>query len=750
MHNKTVTTENPYSNTYDLDNCDKEPIHIIQTVQGFACLMAISSDGKAIVKQASTNVNAFLDVTHDQLLGKSIFDFISINAAERLKKGIKTGNFLEINPVILPAKNERLKQRLLSIHQTDGQLCIEIEHRIEHENELYFLSMVDHAIQQIQTSAVSQNLFQLAVQEIKKVTGYDRVMIYQFDQDYNGQVIAEMKEKHQEAFYGIRYPASDIPKQARDLFLKNRVRMLTDVDDHLSLIQPSLHPEKNTPLNVSKSASRGVSPIHLEYLRNMDTQATLTVAIIEDNKLWGLIACHHGQKKVLDYRTRSLIKFIGNIISGHLSLHRATEYRENILKNNIIHARLFEHMNQEQDIIRGLTEGRHSLLDYIYADGAVIIFDNQVVQIGNTPTESQINRLVDWLSKDPLTNLYSTDRLVEENPDFEDFAKDFSGILSVNLSGNISEFIIWFRQSQAQEVTWGGNPNEAKNRLKETGRMSPRKSFKKWKEVVVNQSLPWTEQNEDAALKLRSDIKDILLKRFGQLKKLHEDLSRSYHELESFSYTVSHDLRSPLRGIEGFAQILVEDYSEKLDDFGIEVINTIVRSVDRMNSFINDILKLSKLAKLEMIPEVIDMEKLLEDIAHNYRLVKDPDKKINIIIEDCPPIKGDRITIRQLFANLINNAVKYRRPIDDAYVTIGGKESDRKVSYYVKDNGIGFDMQYVGKIFEVFSRLVSEDDYEGTGIGLSIVKRVIDRHRGEISVESKPNVGTTFRIEFPK
>ncbi len=746
-----ITSENPYNTAYDLDNCDKEPIHIIQTVQRFACILAISGDDEGRVEQVSTNVNDFLAVGHEEILGKSLFNFIPADAANRIKQGIKSTYFLELNPIVLPAENQQLKERLLSVHEMEGQFCVEIEYRLEHKNELYFLSMMDQAIQRIQGSSIDNNLLQKTAEEVKNITRYDRVMVYQFDENYNGHVVAEAKEEQLEPFLGLHYPATDIPKQARDLFLKNRVRILTDVNDDLAFIYPTLHPEKKIPLNVAKSAVRGVSPIHLEYLRNMGVGATLNVAIVENGKLWGLIACHHRQKKVLDYRIRSLIKFMGTIISGHLSLQRATDFRKNILQNNIIHAQLFEHMNKHQDIVLGLTEGEYSLLDYIPADGAVIIFENKIVSVGLTPTEQQIHRLEEWLNKDDLSaSLFSTNCLIKENPDFADFAKDFSGVLSVNLSGNASEYIIWFRQAQEKEVTWGGNPKEAKIRSAETGRITPRKSFAKWKEVVTNQSLPWTEQNKDSALKLKNDIKDILLKRFSQLKKLHNDLSRSYLELESFSYTVSHDLRSPLRGIEGFAQILIEDYADKLDEYGVEVINTIVSSVDKMNHFINDILKLSKLAKLEMAQEEIDVRPMLEDIAKNYSAASRKIQPVKIIIEDCPTIKGDPTTIKQLFANLISNAVKYSRPIEDAYVIIGGKELDRKISYYVKDNGIGFEMEYVSKIYEVFSRLVAEDEYEGTGIGLSIVKRVVDRHNGEIFVDSVPGEGTSFQIDFPK
>lgn len=747
---KKITSENPYSKTYDLTNCDQEPIHIIQTVQQFACIMAISDDDEARVAQVSTNIHEFLPVTHQEILGKSLFKFIPGEAVARVRDGLKTGNFTEINPVILPARGEQFAERFLTLHYAESQLCVEIENRIGNRQEFHFLTMMDRAIQRLQNSTIKEDLLQKTVEEVKKITEYDRVMIYQFDENYNGQVVAEAREDSLEPYLGLHYPESDIPKQARDLFLKNKVRILTDVNEQLAFIYPSEHPEKKTPLNVSKSAARGVSPIHLEYLRNMGVGATLNVAIVEDGKLWGLIACHHQQKKILDYRTRSLIKFVGTIISGHLSLQRATNYRENILQNNIIHAQFFEQMNKHQDIARGLTEGQYTLLDYIPADGAVIIHDDNFVKIGLTPTESQIRRLTDWLIKDFSIQLFSTNCLINENADFADFAKDFSGVLSVNISGTASEYIIWFRQAQEKIVTWGGNPHKTKSFVPEKGRLSPRKSFEKWKEVVSNQAVPWSDQNKNSALKLKNDIKDILIKRFSQLKKLHDDLNRSYVELESFSYTVSHDLRSPLRGIEGFAQILVEDYSDKLDEFGMEVIATIVSSVDKMNNFIDDILKLSKLAKLEMEWTKVDVQDLVEEIKRNYLPILRKDETFEVHIMDCPPIMGDPTTIKQLFENLISNAIKYRRKIENSYVTICGKETKKEIIYYIKDNGIGFEMEYVEKIYEVFSRLVGEEEYEGTGIGLSIVKRVADRHNANITVESVPGEGTTFQIAFKK
>jgi light-regulated signal transduction histidine kinase (bacteriophytochrome) len=310
---------------------------------------------------------------------------------------------------------------------------------------------------------------------------------------------------------------------------------------------------------------------------------------------------------------------------------------------------------------------------------------------------------------------------------------------------------MWFRPPKTKEVIWGGNPDKNLLSRNENGRLTPRKSFEKWKQIVENQSETWTKEEIDTAITLRNDVKEFIVKRFYEIKKLHTQLQASYDELESFSYSVSHDLRSPLRAIEGFSQILLEDYSQQLDDYGLEVLNTIVDSINKMNDFVNDILELSKLAKIEMIYNQINVNNLLPSIISDVKNSNNAYEKIHISIEEnLPLVPADNTMLKQLFYNIIGNAMKYSVLKNKPVIKIGGREDKNHILFYIEDNGIGLDIQYADKIFDVFSRLVSDDEFEGTGIGLSIVKRIMDRHHGTISVESELEKGTTFWVSFPK
>lgn len=748
---RKATPNHPYATKYDLTNCDAEPIHLIQTVQSFAAIIAVDLSTWQI-RQVSSNLSEFLEYETADVLGRSLKDIFPDHLTAQLAAGIETGDFSEINPIRVPASAAFSGKRIIVAHTRENRLILEVEHVPDIENEFAFLNKIDTAIGKIQSTRPEQGLFQIVAEEVKNITGYDRVMIYKFDPEYNGEVIAEAKEEKLEAFLNLRYPSTDIPKQARELFLKNRVRMLVGVDQELSMIHPATDVKTGESLNVGNCSARGVSPIHLEYLRNMGVRATLSVAIIENEKLWGLIACHHcNSEKLLSYRTRNLIRFVGQIISGHLSLQRAKIFKEELLYKNIVHAKLFEQMNSERDVVDGLTQGEKTILDYIKSSGATIVFDDQIKSIGDTPNYNQIQQIVKFLNESKKSLLFSTDSLLKEFPESATFSKNYSGLLAVKISEDPAEYILWFRKPQTQEVFWGGNPEKVTVKSENSVRISPRKSFEKWKQVIEDCSEPWQKQDEDAAMLLRNDIKEIILKRFGELKKLHIDLKTSYQELESFSYTVSHDLRSPLRAIEGFSQILLEDYSDKLDSYGVNVVETIISSINKMNEFVNNILTLSKLAKVRMIANEIDAEPMIEYLIQDLKNSNTKYKDVKVVVKKgMPRISGDNTMIKQLFANLLENAVKYSSGKEDPYVEIGGKKSGKNVEFYVKDNGIGFDIVYRDKIFEVFNRLVTESEFEGTGVGLSIVKRILERHQGKIEVESIVGEGSTFRVFLPQ
>ncbi|MDR8390434.1 ATP-binding protein [Aliifodinibius sp. S!AR15-10] len=230
-----------------------------------------------------------------------------------------------------------------------------------------------------------------------------------------------------------------------------------------------------------------------------------------------------------------------------------------------------------------------------------------------------------------------------------------------------------------------------------------------------------------------------------------QQLEQANEDLEAFSYSVSHDLRTPLRAITGFSQILLEDHAGQLDQEGQRLLQVVIDNTDKMGDLIDDILTYSRVSRAEPVRSRVDLQKIFEDAASqvldSFPELKD---KTTVTIQDLPPSMGDLSMLKQVAVNLISNAVKYSTNSDPIEVEVGVTNGQNPTTYYVKDNGIGFDMQYVDKLFGVFQRLHNSREYEGTGVGLSLVKRIIDSHGGDIWVESEPNEGTTFYFQLSK
>lgn len=740
--------KNPYAVKYDLTNCDKEPIHIIRLVQSHACLIACNLSNYSIL-QVSDNTAAIIGYTPDDLLATTLDQVLDKVTLGLIKEGITNG-FTTINPIRAAFTNLSTATfyNLIAHVNLNGLLIIEIEPIGNNISTSTFQYLLSHAIQKVQQASI-ESLFEVTAEEIKKITGYDRVMIYKFDENYNGSVIAEAKEASLDAFLGLHYPATDIPKQARDLFLKNKTRILADVHSEPAVVIPILTPTTKVSLDMTHSIARGVSPIHLEYLKNMKVGATLSIAITINDQLWGLIACHHRTKKYIDYSVRTTCQFIGQILSGHLALQSANEYRTSVLKSNIIRSTLFEQMSADYNILKGLTAEKDSILDLVDCTGAVVITENKISTLGQTPNKLAIQKLANWLESRTNKAVFSTNELPNIYPPAMEFKEQAVGLMAIKFAVNPNEYILWFRPEVVQEVFWGGNPNKTVVKKEVGQRISPRKSFAKWKSLVQNTARPWDKYELNAAIELRNDIKEFIIQKFNEIRQLNQQMAAAYKELETFSYSVSHDLRAPLRNIDGFAQILKEDYGEKLDEYGIEVLNTIIDSTSRMNVLINDILNFSRLGRTAMIFNEIDANELMVRLEKNLRENPNYQTKLSIP-KKLPTIYGDESLLTQLFTNLLSNAYKYTEKESQPIIEVTSSNEKEYTIIAIKDNGIGFDMKYASKIFGVFNRLVSEMEFEGTGVGLAIVHRITQRHGGKVWVESTPDLGATFFVKLPK
>ncbi len=740
-----------YAIEYDLSNCDKEPLHFIRLVQDQGCLLAVDPSTRKII-HVSDNVKRFYDKSPEDLLGTDYQLLFPKDVLNHLSPIPKAEELLQRNPISFNTtlKGEIYSWHLLAHINDQGYLILTVEPIDPDYNSIEFLKKIDQAIQKVQATDKTKALLQTASQQVKLLTGYDRVMIYQFDEQYNGAVVAESVEAQFEPFLDLHYPASDIPKQARAAYLRNKIRLIADVNGQAASIIPALHPQSQSPLDTGLLSIRGVSPIHLEYLRNMGVGATMSVGIIVNDQLWGLIACHHYRPKFVEYRTRQLIKFIGMIISGHLALQSANAYRQQVLQTNLVRSQLFDQMDQDWDVRHGLINGNPNILNITSGEGAALFLDNQLYLLGTTPNKTQILQIINWLSDQQPGSVYHTKCLSKDWEKAIGFAHVASGLLSIRISDVAKDYILWFKPEMEQTVTWGGNPNKAVTVTKEDVRLSPRKSFDKWKQQVKHTSSEWPSHEISIAQSLRNDIKDFIIQKYQEAKRINQELTESYEELDSFSYTVSHDLRAPLRIIAGYSEVLKEDYGDKLDSYGNNVLNTIINSAGRMNSFINDILAFSRLGRQQLSITAVDLRQQFEEIWEELILLEPKERKIKSILPtNFPETYGDRRLTRQLLHNLISNAIKYSRATEEAIIEISVEPGDRFNTFKVSDNGIGFDMKFAEKLFIPFHRLVSTDDYEGTGVGMAIAKRIIDQHQGKIWVESQKGIGTEFYFELP-
>jgi light-regulated signal transduction histidine kinase (bacteriophytochrome) len=735
----------PYRNEYDLSNCDVEPIQFIRHYQKHGFLLVVER-GHLIVK---AHAGDFLGLhTADTVVGKTLAEVLGEEAASLIGQVLAKEDYQAHNPLAVDlAQSTVVNAGLLNLimNPSGEDVLLEFEPREEKVSGSSFLFRIDQALSYIQNSGFTDKLFSSVVKKVKSLTEYDRVMLYRFDAEFNGEVVAEARNEDLEPFLHLRYPHTDIPEQARALFLINSVRHIVDTSpQEVSVIHS--HP-KAGELDLTHSVNRGSSPIHLRYLSNMRVGASLVVALVVNQKLWGLISCHHNTPKLVDFRLRSVISLMGKVLSGHLALQEAADFRNRILASSVSRSKIFERMSERFNIVEGLLNpDSPTLPELTSAVGAAVLFDGEIHQIGQTPSTSEITAIVDHLGT-RAESLFATERFFDELPAARNFENPPAGLLSIRLTRQPAEYILWFRPEIRKTVLWGGNPNLRKQIKKGKVDIHPELSFKKWAEQMEGISEAWEAHHFDAASGLRNDIKEVILQKYQEARRLNGQLVEAYEELETFSYSVSHDLRAPLNNIKGFAQVLQEDYGAQLDDFGQEALRTIVTSVGRMNSFINDMLDFSRLSQQETKLLEVELDKVIDEVLSdlNYQTKNAQfSRKGGGVV-----LQGDFIQLKQLVQNILSNAFKYSSKVAQPEIILESGTENGTVFFRVTDNGIGMDMKKAGNIFTVFNRLVSKDEYEGSGIGLSIAHRIIEKHNGTINVDSEPGRGTTFTVVLP-
>lgn len=735
----------------DLTNCDREPIHIPGSVQPHGAMLVLS-EPELLLVQVSENTREHFGIPPNDLLGQPLARLTGLEEAERLSKDVLQ-TALEATPRYLPplamGTADTVFERIL--HRYQGVLILECEPRQEGAGtQLDLYPQLKASLTRLERTSSVREFCQRAAEQVRAFTGYDRVMVYKFMEDDSGSVIAEDKRDDLESFLGLHYPASDIPKQARALYLKSWLRFVVDVNVEPVPLRPGLNPRTAAPLDMSHAVTRSTSPIHREYLRNMGVRASMSISLIKDGKLWGLVACHHySAAKNLSHDQRMACEFLAHLLSLQMASKEVAEDHEYAVRINRTHARLVEAMAREELFWwRGLNEAGDELARYVEASG-VAICGQQVRLFGRTPEEAQVRELVTWLKENSGGDIFETNRLPELYPETD--ANVASGLLAAHVSKRLGECVLWFRPAEVTVVNWAGDPNKPVTVGEHGARLTPRQSFALWQETVENKSAPWKGVEVEAARMLRRSIFEVVMRRAEELTKLNEELERSNSDLDSFAYIASHDLKEPLRGIHNFSHFLLEDYGDKLDEEGIEQLQTLVRLSERLESLLDSLLHYSRVGRAALELEELGFRELVDDA---FELVSTRLKESGALVSvapDLPRVLVDRNSMTEVLTNLITNAVKYNdkpekrveiglvRDVSDP----GGLPAARV--FYVKDNGIGISDSNREAVFRIFKRLHGRNEYGGgSGLGLTIVKKVVERHGGKVWIESQPDAGATF------
>ncbi len=491
----------------NLATCENELIHIPGSIQPYGALLVLSEAG--VVLQASANAAAMLGVPVDGLLDHPWAAWCGDPEMARLLEGA-VGEAAGDRPV-----HGRVdiggRPFLASVHRTPAQgIAVELEPLSEERVDR--IAPVRAMLEHVSAAVSLDELCSGFAERFRALSGYDRVMVYRFDEDGHGEVFAESRRSDLEPFLGNHYPSSDIPARARRLYVRNRVRILRDVDDVSQPMAPQRSPVDGAELDMSMCALRSLSPIHLQYLRNMGVSATLVSSIMVHGRLWGLVACHHYSPRLPEADLRGLTELLSEMMGVRLSALGSLERIRAELQVNRLEQQMAAAVVEHGDWRRPLFEQPSHLLDPVEATGAVLLCDGEIQTAGVVPNEADLRAIVRRLSSLESDNgLVASSSLARDWSGVTGLLPEVAGLMAARLSATGSDWLIWFRPEQVHTVTWGGDPSEAVIEADDLKSLTPRRSFAAWHQSVVGTSARWSDADVSFGRMVGRTVADVVL-----------------------------------------------------------------------------------------------------------------------------------------------------------------------------------------------------------------------------------------------
>jgi len=477
--------------------CDQELIHLPGAIQPHGALLAAPVDS-LILSHASENLESILGLSAASTLGQPLKQVIGERALRALT-GLGPSPYVNVVSTLVepylgggPAH--------LHFFRSGRHVCVDIEPLLSPiDVEAPNLSEAEAVLATLSRVGSRDELMALAVRGLKAATGYDRVMAYRFGEDGHGEVIAEDREAELESFLGHHYPAADIPASARRLYLRQRVGSIADANYRQIPLRVDVSRDDETPLDLTLSALRSVSPVHRQFMRNMKTAASLTIGLAPGSELWGMLVCHHRAPRIAGPQTRAFAALIGQVVSLLLeSLGRAEVAAQRLERDSILQS-LGNRIAEAGSLPAALTAAEGDWLGLMKASGGLARVSGEFHRLGRLPTAVRAERVFAVLESAANGEALAVDDVSVRYPELADCTADCSGAFRLPLGTGGGDAIVWFRPEWAREIVWGGNPNETVAIDVATGQLNPRASFAAWKSQVRGRSQRWTEADWEVA-----------------------------------------------------------------------------------------------------------------------------------------------------------------------------------------------------------------------------------------------------------
>lgn len=700
----------------DLSSCADEPIHIPGSIQPHGALLFFRHDG--LLEGWSENAPRMLGVA--PAIGTA-YDRLDLPPAAigAIADCIATQDDDDALPVVAGLSVNGAEYDCV-VHAAGGRILVEFEVRETAADEVSLFAIKAHgSIDRLRRQKTIDGLLDAAVQQVREFTGFDRVMAYRFRPDDSGDVVAESRRDDLVPYLGQRYPAGDIPAQARRLYTLNTLRMIVDIDYDAV---PLYGAPQALPVDMSFAVLRSVSPVHIEYLKNMHVHASMSVSIVINGRLWGLIACHHMSRKLVPYAIRMAADVLAQVMASTIHSIEAREEASLAEQSARVRTALVESLLLDDDPLDALGQHARALMAASGAQAMIATQHGKVVVHGDLPDD--LAEVVVGSLPGNQHDLVVRELLADWPAALHERLGKWVGMLALPFDPLGQGWCVLLRLEQIEQVAWGGRPEKivALGPLGE--RLTPRGSFDAWYETVRGSAHPW-----EPAVLANARLTLAELVRAVNAHRAQTEATRA-----QLLAMLGHDLRDPLHSIN-MAGMVLERSGNDMGGGQPTLGRRIQSSTNRMQRMIGQVLDMSRIDRgmgLGVALEPVDLRELLIDLMDEARLAY-PTIPLDLVCDDPATVNADGGRLAQVLSNLLSNARHHGEP--GKAVTVCLRAHDGHASVAVSNAGAPIAAETVTTLFNPFKRasLNNPRNRTGMGLGLYIAQQIVREHRGEIA-----------------